>query len=355
MHFEKYFDIAIALQASDLHLNSGLRPAIRLNGGLKFIDDAEIIKPDDFNAFAEEILPSKKFNEFNNYFNVDFAFNYLNFRVRANFYKDIRGGSGAFRIINTVIKNFDELNLPGVLKKLALTSRRGIILITGPAGNGKSTTLAAIINEINKTQSRHIITLEDPIEFIFEPDKSIINQRETGITMGNFSETLRYTLRQDPDVIMIGELRDYESISAAVSAAETGHLILSTLHTQDASQTVERIINIFPENQQDHIRLQLAYSLLCICAQQLLPLKNNSGRICASEILISNPAVRNLIIEGKISGLRDSMQTGLNFDMHTMEQDLEKLFMLGKIEYSTALEYAFDKTYMKRIMKNAEA
>ena len=348
--FEKYFDTTIKYGASDLHLSTGILPAMRLNGDLIFIDDAEIITPENFLIFTKEILPPEKFNMFQNFGNVDFAFNYLNFRVRANFYKDLNGGAAALRFINPEIKTLDELGLPDILKSLC-KRRRGIILITAPSGHGKSTTLAAMINEINNTRPYHIITLEDPIEHIFTPTMSIINQREIENHTGNFSETLKFTLRQDPDVIMIGELRDYQSISAAVSAAETGHLILATLHTQDASQAVERIIDVFPEHQQNQIRTQLAYSLICVCSQQLIPNKFNNGRVCANEILIVNAAVRNLILEGKISGLKNAMLTGSIFNMHTMEQDLIKLFVAGKISRSSVLEYAYDKSYVEKFLE----
>ena len=348
---KKYFDIAINSGASDLHLCSGILPAMRLNGELIFIENPyEIIPAKKFLEFAKELLPPEKFNAFINSGNIDFAFEYLNYRVRANFYKDLNGGAAAFRFINSEIRTLDDLGLPEILKELC-KRRRGLILITAPSGNGKSTTLAAMIQEINTSRRCHIITLEDPIEYIFKSDKSIINQRETGIHTNNFSDTLKFTLRQDPDVIMIGELRDYESISAALSAAETGHLILATLHTQDASQTVERIIDIFPAQRQNQIKTQLAYSLICICAQQLVPDKFNLSRVCATELLIVNNAVRNLILENKISGLKNAMLTGANFGMHTIEQDLIKLFHAEKISRASVLEYAYDKNYVEKFLQ----
>ena len=332
--FNKFFDQAINLHASDLHLTTKYKPVLRINGELNFTENNNIITSKDFKIFLQDLLTAEQLENFKKNGNLDFAFNYLGMRVRATIFNDINGFGGSFRFISSEIKNIDELGLPLFLKS-AVKNHRGLILITGSTGQGKSTSLAALIQEINLTRKAHVITIEDPVEFVFKSEKSLIHQHESS----NFSAEIKNILRRDPDVIMIGELRDLDTISSAVTAAETGHLILATLHTQDASQTIERIIDIFPAQQQNQIRLQLAYSLICVCSQQLIPLDNLPGRTLATEILINNPAVRNLIREGKISGLKNSMQTGANFGMHTFEQDCERLINLGLISQETASEY----------------
>ena len=254
-----------------------------------------------------------------------------------------------FRLVPSEIRSLDQLGLPSVLKTMA-NKHRGLFLATGPTGHGKSSTLAALIGEINNQRKCHIVTIEDPIEYVHTPAKSVIHQREIGNDTENFASGIRHVLRQDPDVIMIGEMRDLETIGAAITAAETGHLVFGTLHTQDAAQSIERIVDVFPPHQQNQIRLQLAYTLLGICSQQLIPAANLKDRVCATEILITTPAIRASIREGKISSIRNALMTGINHGMHTMEQDLARLFKEGRISKTTAKDYAYDQPDLERMI-----
>lgn len=347
--FENLFDLAINSNASDLHISSEILPALRINGELNFLTDTEIFSQDDIKFFINNILSHGQYEKFSRSGDLDFAFEIMGRRFRGSVYREMRGISLAFRLIPSEIISLENLGLPGILKTFA-HRHRGLFLATGPTGHGKSSTLAALIDEINRSRKCHIITIEDPIEFIHTPIESVIHQREVTADTENFATGIRHVLRQDPDVIMIGELRDLETISAAITAAETGHFVLGTLHTQDASQSVERIIDVFPPHQQNQIRLQLAYTLTGICSQQLLPAESFHGRVCATEVLIATPAVRSSIREGKIASLKNAMQTGMNSGMHTMEQDLARLFREGLISRETALDFAYDISELERIL-----
>ncbi|MBR1437494.1 MAG: type IV pilus twitching motility protein PilT [Synergistaceae bacterium] len=335
--------------ASDIHLSSGCLPALRVHGELNYIDSSVIFTKEALEKFISEILPDSQLERFNRTGDLDFAFTYGTQRFRGSAYREMNGVSLTFRLVPTVIRSLDELGLPAILKTMS-QKHRGLFLATGPTGHGKSSTLAAIISEINRKRKAHIVTIEDPIEYIHTPELSVIHQREIGHDTENFASGIRHVLRQDPDVIMIGEMRDLETIGAAITAAETGHLVFGTLHTQDASQSIERIVDVFPPHQQNQIRLQLAYTLLGICSQQLIPREDIKGRVCATEILITTPAIRASIREGKISSIRNAMLTGMSFGMHTMEQDLVRWVKEGKISRSTAKSFAYDQAEIERVM-----
>ena len=346
---EQLIQQAIDEGASDIHLSSGTFPALRVHGELNYIMTSEQFSREALEKFISEILTEAQFERFMRTGDLDFAFTYETQRFRGSAYREMRGVSLTFRLVPSVIKTIDELGLPAILKTMS-QKHRGLFLATGPTGHGKSSTLAAIIGEINRNRKAHIVTIEDPIEYIHSPINSVIHQREIGHDTESFASGIRHVLRQDPDVIMIGEMRDLETISAAITAAETGHLVFGTLHTQDASQSIERIVDVFPPHQQNQIRLQLAYTLLGICSQQLIPTSNVKGRVCATEILITTPAIRASIREGKISSIRNALLTGMSFGMHTMEQDLVRWFKEGRITRSTAKDFAYDQAEIERVM-----
>ncbi|MBQ7170225.1 MAG: type IV pilus twitching motility protein PilT [Synergistaceae bacterium] len=339
---------AISGGASDIHLSSGSFPALRIHGDLSYIESSEIFTREALEKFISEILNPLQLDKFRRTGDLDFAFTYGTQRFRGSVYKEMNGFSLTFRLVPTEIRSLDELGLPPILKTMS-QKHRGLFLATGPTGHGKSSTLAAIISEINHNRKAHIVTIEDPIEYVHTPAMSVIHQREVGHDTENFASGIRHVLRQDPDVIMIGEMRDLETIGAAITAAETGHLVFGTLHTQDASQSIERIVDVFPPHQQNQIRLQLAYTLLGICSQQLIPC-DDGGRVCATEIMIMTPAIRASIREGKISSIRNAMLTGMGFGMHTMEQDLVRWLKDGRISRSTAKSYAYDQGEIDRVL-----
>ncbi|MBQ6775398.1 MAG: PilT/PilU family type 4a pilus ATPase [Synergistaceae bacterium] len=341
--------LAIDSGASDIHLSSGTLPALRVHGELNYVKSSEIFMRETLEKFVSEILTPAQLERFTRSGDLDFAFTFGTQRFRGSLYREMRGLSLTFRLVPSIIRSLDELGLPEILKTMAY-KHRGLFLATGPTGHGKSSTLAAIISEINRNAKSHIVTIEDPIEYVHTPALSVIHQREVGADTENFASGIRHVLRQDPDVIMIGEMRDLETISAAITAAETGHLVFGTLHTQDASQSIERIVDVFPPHQQNQIRLQLSYTLLGICSQQLIPTQGVKGRVCATEILITTPAIRASIREGKISSIRNAMLTGMAFGMHTMEQDLSRLFHDGRISQTTAKDFAYDRTEIERLL-----
>ena len=341
--------LAIDSGASDIHLSSGTLPALRVHGELNYVKSSEIFMRETLEKFVSEILTPAQLERFTRSGDLDFAFTFGTQRFRGSLYREMRGLSLTFRLVPSIIRSLDELGLPEILKTMAY-KHRGLFLATGPTGHGKSSTLAAIISEINRNAKSHIVTIEDPIEYVHTPALSVIHQREVGADTENFASGIRHVLRQDPDVIMIGEMRDLETISAAITAAETGHLVFWTLHTQDASQSIERIVDVFPPHQQNQIRLQLSYTLLGICSQQLIPTQGVKGRVCATEILITTPAIRASIREGKISSIRNAMLTGMAFGMHTMEQDLSRLFHDGRISQTTAKDFAYDRTEIERLL-----
>ena len=348
-NLEELIKLAIKSGASDIHINSENYAALRVHGDLNYIKETGIFSRESLEKFLTEILNDSQLERFNRTGDLDFAYTFPPQRFRGSAYREMNGVSLTFRLVPSVIRSLDELGLPEVLKTMA-GKHRGLFLATGPTGHGKSSTLAAIIGEINHQRKAHIVTIEDPIEYIHTPAISVIHQREIGHDTENFASGIRHVLRQDPDVIMIGEMRDLETIGAAITAAETGHLVFGTLHTQDASQSIERIVDVFPPHQQNQVRLQLAYTLIGICSQQLIPRDDIKGRVCATEIMITTPAIRASIREGKISSIRNAMLTGMSFGMHTMEQDLVRWFRDGKISKSTAKDFAYDQAEIDRVI-----
>lgn len=339
----------ILYKASDLHLTANLPPMIRKNGMLSSLGE-EILSIDDLRNLSQEIL-GNKFGKYNEIGEMDSSYSLDGIgRFRVNVFRQLESDAIAIRSITLDVPTLEELNHPSIVKELA-NKKRGLVLVTGPTGSGKSTTLAAMINEINSTRSENIITLEDPIEYIHKHKKSIINQREIGRDSKSYKNALRAALREDPDVILIGEMRDLETISIAITAAETGHLVLSTLHTIGATQTIDRIIDVFPPYQQQQIRIQLASVLQGIISQQLIPTVDNSERVAALETMIINPAIQNQIREGKTHQIQSVIQTGSKFGMKTMDMYLVDLINLGVIDKEVAVTYAVDKEMINRMIK----
>lgn len=324
-------------KASDIHFVVGKPPMFRIHGKLSEHGD-ERLMPDTVKELIYSILNEEQRIKFELEKELDFSFGIQGMgRFRANIHYQRETIAAALRSINTSVPSMRELGLPKVLKSFT-EYKNGLVLVTGPTGSGKSTTLATMIAEINQTKFEHIITIEDPIEYLHRHDKCLVEQREIGTDTASFSSALRYALRQDPDVILIGEMRDLETIEAALTAAETGHLVFGTLHTRDAAQTVDRIVDAFPHEQQQQIRLQLSNSLKGIVSQQLIPNKTNSGMELAYEILVGTPAIGNLIREAKTHQIYSMIQTGGKYGMRTMDSVLRELFEGGRI---TASE--FDK------------
>lgn len=341
--------IAIDAGASDVHLTVASSPIMRVNGKLLKIGEERLL-PDDSMAIIKEILTEKQIEMFEERGELDFSYSNPGLgRFRVNIYKQRGSYSMALRVVALTIPSMESLRLPEILKELA-KKQRGLILVTGPTGSGKSTTLAAMIDHMNKTRNEHIITIEDPIEYLHKHEMSVVNQREIGHDSQSFANALRAALRQDPDVILVGEMRDLETISTAITAAETGHLVLSTLHTIGAAKTVDRIIDVFPPHQQQQVRIQLASVIEAVISQQILPKADGTGRVAAFEIMIANPAVRNLIREGKTHQIQTVIQTGSTVGMLTMDASLLDLYKKRLIDLPTLKKYAVDvELLMKQI------
>jgi twitching motility protein PilT len=315
----------VELNASDLHLTAGSKPAIRLHGHIELLQDFPELDPDLTRQLIYRITTTEQQKRLEIDRQLDFAYGLRGLaRFRVNAYYQREAIAGAFRLIPTDIKALEELGLPSSLHEFA-AKPRGLVLFTGPTGSGKTTSLASLIDEINRTRTDHIITIEDPIEFLHRHKRCIVNQREIGQDALGFAEALRAALRQDPDVILLGEMRDLETIATALTAAETGHLVFATLHTQSAPSTIDRVIDVFPAAQQDQVRMQLANSLQGVVTQTLLQKADGTGRVCALEILFLDDAIRNLIRQGKIEQVYSYMQTGTRRGMQTMEQSLTEL------------------------------
>lgn len=340
-------NIATSRKASDIHLTVGLPPVFRINGEL-IILDSEKLMPNDTKSLAYESLNDDLINILEEKGEVDSSFSSPGVgRYRINVYKQ-RGSYGmALRIIPLDIPTMENLRLPTIVKDLARLPR-GLILVTGPTGSGKSTTLASMINQINSERKCHILTLEDPIEYLHKHNKSIVNQREIGIDSLSFENGLRAALRQDPDVILVGEMRDLETISIVLTAAETGHLVLSTLHTVGSAKTIDRVIDVFPPHQQQQVRVQFASVIQAIVSQQLLPKADESGRIAAFEVMVSTPAIRNLIREEKTHQIDTAIQTGAKYKMQTMDNSLLELYKNGLISKETTLMQAINQDNIKK-------
>lgn len=350
LRIEVLLEEVIKKRASDLHIQVGLPPMLRVDGalipvtGYNTLDEAAV----ESLVFAildqdqQQILTKDK------EFDFSFAFGNLG-RFRVNAFHERGNLAAALRLIPNEIKSVTELGMPNVVMSFA-DFPRGLVLVTGPTGSGKSTTLAALVDKINTERSHHIITIEDPIEFTHKSKKSVVVQREVHYDTYSFSAALRSSLRQDPDVVLIGEMRDLETISAAITIAETGHLVFATLHTNSAAQSIDRMIDVFPPHQQPQIRSQLANILQAICSQRLVP-AIGGGRVVAAEVLIANPAVRNIIREGKSHQLDAVIQTGADQGMQTMDRTLVNLVQSGTISYDNAREFAVDLTEFERLMR----
>ena len=351
---DAFFKLMIDTQASDLHLSTGNPPVLRIHGDLQRVK-YKPLEEEELREMLYEVAPEEVIKKFEETGDVDFGLEVPGLaRFRANYFKQRKGIAAVFRLIPSKIKTVEELGLPPILNKLALLPK-GLVLVTGPTGSGKSTTLAAIIDYANRHRYDHIITIEDPIEFVHEPRNCLINQREVGLHTKSFSTALRAALREDPDIIMVGEMRDLETISLALEAALTGHLIFSTLHTVSAAQTIDRIIEVFPPEQQSQIRSSLADSLKAIICQTMFKRIDKPGRIVATEILIGTPAVRNLIREGKTYQIPSVIQTGKRYGMMSLDDCIMDYLRKGWISPEEAFSKALDKSRFLPYIRDKEA
>jgi twitching motility protein PilT len=340
--------------SSDLHIAVGIPPIIRVDGALIPIP-FEKVAPQDSQRLIYDILTDEQIQRFETELELDFSYQLARTaRFRVNVFRDKGNVASAFRQIPQKIPTLKDLGLPAVLEELTRLPR-GLILVTGPTGSGKSTTLAAMINQINSEVSKHVITIEDPIEYLHTHRTSVINQREVGQDTLQFKNALRAALREDPDVILVGEMRDLETMQMAVSAAETGHLVFATLHTNSAATSVERIVDSFPPGQQEQVRLQLSNNLQAILCQQLIPRANQPGRVCALEIMRASPAIRNLIREAKAHQITSMIQTSANMGMQTMDQSLRDLYVRGVISIEEAMQRAMNPTELEKMIRTMTA
>ena len=340
----------VARRASDLHLTAGAPPMVRVRGRLAAVDGYPTLTPTDTREIVYSILGNDQRQKLENNWQLDFAYQIpgrARFRVNAYFQRAALGA--AFRLIPFEIAPLESLGLPPAVAEMA-NRPRGLVLVTGPTGSGKSTTLASLLDVINATREEHIMTIEDPIEFLHRHRKCIVNQRELGSDATTFAEALKAALRQDPDVILVGEMRDMETISTAITAAETGHLVFATLHTQDTPQTIDRIVDVFPAAQQGQIRTQLAVGLQGIVTQQLLPTADGAGRCVAAEVLVPTPAVRNLVREGKTHQIYSVLQTGGAQGMQTMDAALAGLVRAGRITRQLAESRSSTPEELRRLL-----
>ncbi len=333
MDITELLRFAVSEEASDIHVSSGEPPIMRIHGDMKRLDHPALTG-DDVHRMVYDIMGDKQRKDFEELNELDFSFEMGNNRFRVNAFVQRRGKSAAFRVIPTTILSLEQLGLPAILKKLC-DHEKGLILVTGPTGSGKSTTLAGMVDFINNTREGHIITIEDPIEFVHSSKKCLVQQRELGNHTHSFANALRSAFREDPDFVLVGEMRDLETIQLAVTAAETGHLVFGTLHSSGAPQTVDRIIDVFPSAQQSQIRTQLAESLQAIITQTLCK-KVGGGRVAALEIMVGTPPVRHLIREAKVHQLPSAMQTGKKDGMQTMDAALMELVTRGQIRREEA-------------------
>ena len=348
---DAFFKLMHEQGASDLHLVSGQQPVLRIGGELERVK-YQPLENDGLKFMLYEITPEHKIKEFEETGDVDFAYEIPGLaRYRVNYYQQRWGVGAAFREIPSRIMTCEELGLPKVIPRLA-TLPRGLVLVTGPTGSGKSTTLAAIVNEANASRKDHIITIEDPIEFVHQSEKAIINHREVGMHTKSFSAALRGALREDPDIIMVGEMRDLETISLAIEAAATGHLVFATLHTMSAAKTVDRIIEVFPVNQQQQIRNSLADGIRAVISQTLFKRRDRRGRVAALEIMIANPAVRNLVREGKTYQIPSMIQTGKKYGMQSLDDSIMELLTKKIISPDDAYTRCVDKGKFLPFMKH---
>ena len=338
------------LNGSDLHLTAGTPPTVRIHGELERLEDYPPMNPRALQGMIYAILPQKMRERFEQELELDMSYSLpgrARFRVNVFMQRDAVGA--VFRVIPFDIKNIVDLGLPPVAADLARFPR-GFVVVTGPTGSGKSTTLAAMVDVVNTERSGHIMTVEDPIEFLHKHKKCLVNQREIGADTHSFASALKHVLRQDPDVILVGEMRDLETISTAITAAETGHLVFATLHTQDAPQTIDRIIDVFPPHQQQQVRVQLSTTLQGVVTQQLIPTVDGQGRVAAAEIMIATPGIRNLVREGKVHQIYSAMQAGGRYGMQTMDMSLASHVKAGRISQQMAFERCHDPEELQRLV-----
>lgn len=346
-HIDELIQTGRTAGCSDIHLTYGLPPMGRLNGQLRGMTQYPVLQDDSLREYIGEMLEQSGISiQDGGVEDADFCYTAEDgSRNRVNVYRQQKHMAAAIRLLNDHIPTLEELKMPDIFRNLAMT-KRGLILVTGPTGSGKSTTLAACLDYINSTRKEHIITIEDPIEYVHSNKKCMVNQREIGTDARNFEDSLRSAMREDPDIILVGEMRDLETISAAVTAAETGHLVFSTLHTTGAAKTIDRIIDVFPPHQQQQVRTQLATVLKAVISQQLLPRQDGQGRAAAHEILLVTDAVANLIRENKCHQIASVLQTGGKLGMQSMDSHLIRLAESRVISPETAVDYGIDKSML---------
>ncbi len=347
MTIETLLEEAKERKASDLHITVGVPPKIRINGTLTDMNYPRLM-PDDTQKLISPILKEPFLSTFKEHGETDFAYAIPGVgRYRVNVFRQRGSYALVIRLVNTQIPLPKEIGLPDSIVELT-KKKRGLVLVTGPTGSGKSTTLASLINEINNNYYSHIITLEDPIEYLHNHRKSVVNQREIGLDTGGYAQALRAALREDPDVILVGEMRDLDTISIAITAAETGHLVFSTLHTIGAANTIDRVIDVFPPHQQQQIRIQLASVLESVISQQLLPTQDNNGRVAAFEIMHATPAIKNMIREAKTHQIDSIIQTSRKFGMQTMDDAIYDLYLKRRIDAECAMNFAQDPFILEK-------
>ncbi|MBR3332384.1 type IV pilus twitching motility protein PilT [Candidatus Saccharibacteria bacterium] len=350
LKIEFLLEECIRRNASDLHIQYGLPPILRIDGALTPVPSTPVLNEAMLKNLIFSTLDEDQQQIFLKDKEFDYSFSFGDIaRFRVNAFHERGKMAAAFRLIPNQIRSINDLGMPAIVETFA-NFPRGLVLVTGPTGSGKSTTLAALIDKINREKSSHIITIEDPIEFTHKSRRSVIVQREVHYDTFSFSAALRSALREDPDVVLIGEMRDLETIQAAITIAETGHLVFATLHTNSAAQSIDRMIDVFPSHQQPQVRSQLSNMLMAICAQRLVP-AIGGGRVVAAEIMVANPAVRALIRDGKTHQLDNAIQTGADQGMQTMDRTLAKLVQTGVITYDAARDYAVDITELNRLVK----
>ncbi|HJY98624.1 MAG TPA: type IV pilus twitching motility protein PilT [Patescibacteria group bacterium] len=351
MDIKQYLQQVIDTKASDLHLISGIPPTLRIDGALSPIPSEGVLTPDAIGQVLKQVLTSEQLERLNVNKEIDFSLAFSDkARFRVNAYTQKGNLAAAFRQIPLTIPKIDELGLPALLHSFT-SLRQGFILITGPTGHGKSTTLAAMLDEINKNQSRHIVTIEDPIEFVFKPEKSIISQREMRSDTHSWEIALRSALREDPDVVLVGEMRDYETIAAALTVAETGHLVFATLHTNSAAQTIDRIVDVFPEEQQKQVRLQLSNVIEAVFSQRLIP-ATTKGRVVAYEVMLGSTAIKTAIRDGKTHQIETILETSQEVGMSTIERSLADLVKRGMITLEMAQSWSLRPEELNRLIRS---
>ncbi len=353
LHIDELLHIVVDRNASDLHLCNASEPIIREDGALKRLN-FEKFSPNIIQRMLYDILADENINKFETTLELDFSYQLpRRARFRVNYYRDRGALAAAFRLIPQRIPTVRELNLPPMLETLT-DKPRGLILVTGPTGSGKSTSLAAMINHINVNRALHIITIEDPIEYLHSHKLSVINQRELGGDTRSFANALRSSLREDPDVLLVGEMRDIETIQLAITAAETGHLVFATLHTNNCAESIDRMIDVFPPGQQEQIRVQLANNIQAVIAQQLLPRANTPGRVPAIEVMVATPAIRNLIRENKTHQIPSMIQTSAAHGMVAMDQSLRDLYLKGFVTLEEAMLRAQNVDELKKMINTPQ-